>query len=261
MISLGKHLTILQSVDSTNNYAMASVRAGLAKHGDAFFAMEQLNGKGQRGKRWQTEPGNNIILSVLLHPQHLQPAQQFKLSTAVALACYDFFAACAGDATKIKWPNDIYWRDRKAGGVLIENIISGQLTNDSIGDSNDNNQSLSAWQWAIIGIGININQTLFPDNLSNPVSLKQITGKEWNVIDLVKDLCGHLQKRYEQLLTNYDLLNEYNQYLYKRNESVRLKKDNRVFEATINEITAHGRLSVTTAIVEQFNFGEVEWVL
>jgi BirA family biotin operon repressor/biotin-[acetyl-CoA-carboxylase] ligase len=266
MISIGEQFTILESVESTNNYAMAKVRAGLAKQGEAFFALEQIHGKGQRGKAWVTEPGVNIIMTVLLQPQWLQLSQQFRLSAAVALACYDFFAAHAGEDTKIKWPNDIYWRDRKAGGILIENRIwsseFGVRSRDSRLTIHDSRLTTDTpWQWAIIGMGININQTVFPVNLMNPVSLKQITGKEWNVIDLAKELCGYLQKRCEQLLNNYDLLPEYNRYLYKRNETVRLKKENRVFDAVIKEVNILGQLVVTTGIEEHFNFGEAEWVL
>jgi BirA family transcriptional regulator, biotin operon repressor / biotin---[acetyl-CoA-carboxylase] ligase len=257
MISIGEHLTVLQSVDSTNNYAMARVRAGLAKHGNAFFALEQLHGKGQRGRAWQTEPGNNIILTVVLRPPQTGIMQQFQLSIAVALAVYDFFAGYAGDETKIKWPNDIYWRDRKAGGILIENIISAGLTHGSIDFPDAENK----WQWAVIGIGININQTLFPEMLTNPVSLRQITGKEWDVIELVKAFCSCLQKRYDQLLQNDDLLKEYNMYLYKQNQTARLKKGNRVFDAIVKEVNAAGLLTVISSAEEQFNPGEIEWIL
>ena len=86
-----------------------------------------------------------------------------------SLPAYDFFNFYAIDETSIKWPNDIYWRDRKAGGILIENILQGKK-----------------WKFAIVGIGININQTLFPASLPNPVSLKQITGKTFNVVELGK---------------------------------------------------------------------------
>jgi BirA family transcriptional regulator, biotin operon repressor / biotin---[acetyl-CoA-carboxylase] ligase len=257
MISIGEHLTVLQSVDSTNNYAMARVRAGLARHGDAFFALEQLHGKGQRGNTWQTEPANNIMLSVVLQPQPLWIMQQFQLSIAVALAVYDLFSSLAGDETKIKWPNDIYWRDRKAGGILIENSISGGLTTDSINSMEQANK----WQWAIVGIGMNVNQTSFPDTLVNPVSLKQITGKEWDVIELTRELCGHLQMRYDQLLQNHDLLAAYNRHLYKHNQTVCLKKGTRVFEGTIKEVNATGLLTVASSTEEQFSLGEIEWIL
>jgi BirA family biotin operon repressor/biotin-[acetyl-CoA-carboxylase] ligase len=244
MIYIGERLTVLPVVDSTNNYAMARLRAGLASQGDAFFALEQTTGKGQRGKGWQTEPGTNIILSVVAEPQGLQVLQQFRLSAAVALGCYDFFSSMAGTDTKIKWPNDIYWGDRKAGGILIENLISGNL-----------------WQFAIIGIGININQVAFPAHLPNPVSLKQITGKNNDVIELAKQLCACLQQRIAQCQQPELLLQDYNAVLYKRNQTVRLKKNSRVFDAVIKEVNAEGQLVVTTGIEEQFDFGEVEWTI
>ncbi|MEO6316868.1 MAG: biotin--[acetyl-CoA-carboxylase] ligase, partial [Chitinophagaceae bacterium] len=105
---------------------MAKVRTGLAKHGDGYFAMAQVQGKGQRGKAWLTDPGTNIILTLVLNTSGLQLAQQFLFNAAIALGIHDFFAANAGDETTIKWPNDIYWRDRKAAGLLIENIIGGK---------------------------------------------------------------------------------------------------------------------------------------
>src|SRR5688572_2022740 len=168
---IGQPFTILSSVDSTNNYAMARVQAGLAQHGAAWFAHEQTAGKGQRNKHWLTNPSENILLSVVLQPFTLTASEQFLLSASVALACCDFYKNYAGEETSIKWPNDLYWRDRKAGGILIENNFRG-----------------SEWVFAIAGIGININQTSFDPALPNPVSLKQITGKNFNVIQLAREL-------------------------------------------------------------------------
>src|SRR5687768_10334996 len=120
---LGMPFIELQSVDSTNNYALGQIQKGLAGHGTCFFAHEQYSGKGQRGKTWATETGSNIIISIVLERPFLQPFRQFDLSGSVAVAIQDFFSNYAGPETKIKWPNDLYWRDRKAGGMLIENII------------------------------------------------------------------------------------------------------------------------------------------
>ena len=140
----------LQSVDSTNNYAMARVAEGVAQHGSAYFAHEQTAGKAQRGKIWISEKGANIMMSMVIKPLFLQPSEQFKLSACVAVALHDFLKRYAGEQTKIKWPNDIYWRDRKAAGILIENVIStGKL-------------AIGNWQWAIVGIGVNLNQVDFP---------------------------------------------------------------------------------------------------
>ena len=92
------------------------------QHGMAIFAREQTSGKGQRGKNWVSEKDANIVLSILLNPYPLGIQDQFKLSVCVSVSIYEFFSRYAGDETKIKWPNDLYWRDRKAGGILIENV-------------------------------------------------------------------------------------------------------------------------------------------
>lgn len=244
---LGQPLVILSSVDSTNNYAMAQVRAGLATPGQAWLALEQTAGRGQRQKAWVSQPGENIIISIAIQP-YLPLQQQFLLSAAVGLGVYDFFSKLAGNKTQIKWPNDLYWRDRKAGGILIENLV--------IGDG----PIAGNWTWSVIGIGLNINQSSFPDSVLNAVSLLQITGKQWDLITLTKDLCSCLQKRMEQLNDGAALLTNYNKVLYKRNETVRLKKATRVFEATIKEVNSLGELVTTTGIEEVFGFGEVEWL-
>ena len=160
------NFVILDVVHSTNNYAMENVHARMAKHGKAYFSTNQIAGKGQRGKVWEAEKGQNIALSIVLEPSMLSIVQQFRLSTVVSLACFNFLSKYAGEETSIKWPNDIYWRDRKAGGVLIENILQGK-----------------DWKYSVVGIGININQTIFDPALPNPVSLKQITGKTFDPVE------------------------------------------------------------------------------
>src|SRR5882757_6514301 len=92
LLSIGHSFIELGSVDSTNNYAMAQVHAGMAFHGTMFFAYDQWAGKGQRGKSWTSTPGENILLSTVLEPVNLPIIQQFALSAAVALACHDLFS-------------------------------------------------------------------------------------------------------------------------------------------------------------------------
>lgn len=242
----GSSFVILKQVDSTNNYAMAMVHAGLAKHGNAWFASYQTEGKGQRGKVWKTGEGQDIALSIILNPKQLNLIHPFQLSASVALAVFDFFSAYAGDETRIKWPNDIYWRDRKAGGVLIENKFSGK-----------------DWKWAVVGIGVNINQQQFDESLVNAVSLIQITGINFDPVILAKELHQLILKRTNELLTkSYDLiLAEYNQHLYKIEQRVRLKKDNMIFETVIRGVSPHGQLITEDAFEKLFDFGEVEWVI
>ena len=150
----------LDTVDSTNNYAMALVHEGVAQHGMVVIAKHQTKGKGQRGKVWETIPDANLSFSIIVQPHFLLPAQAFQLLATTAVAIQNQLEPIIGDELKIKWPNDLYWRDRKTGGILIENVIRG-----------------TQWQWSVIGIGINVNQTAFVQ-LQNPVSLKQINSRE-----------------------------------------------------------------------------------
>ncbi|MGI8951942.1 MAG: biotin--[acetyl-CoA-carboxylase] ligase [Chitinophagaceae bacterium] len=245
-IIIGEPFTQLTDVDSTNNYAMAQARQQLAVHGTVWFAHNQTAAKGQRGKRWHSEAGKNIAMSVLLNMRWLKVDEQFKLSATIALALHDFVNKYAQINLKIKWPNDIYFGDRKAAGILIENILQG------------NN-----WQWAVVGIGVNINQTQFDSALKNAVSLKQITNKNFNVIELAKEACGCIQNRYQQLKQQKfeEILKSYNAVLYKRNEEVKLKKNNIIFKCLIDEVNEFGQLTVKNAVKENFDFGKVEWII
>ncbi|HNF37596.1 MAG TPA: biotin--[acetyl-CoA-carboxylase] ligase, partial [Chitinophagaceae bacterium] len=114
----------LQSVDSTNNYARLQIQQGLAQDRLAIFAHHQTAGKGQRGKKWEAEKGANIALSVLIKPDFLKLSQQFSLSACIAVSVHQFLSNYILDGLKIKWPNDLYWQDRKAGGILIESVVS-----------------------------------------------------------------------------------------------------------------------------------------
>jgi len=238
-----KKLIILEKVDSTNNYAMGLVQKGEAVSGGGIFAKEQTAGKGRRGKTWESLSGENIILTVNVQMQWLPVQQQFQLSIAVALGCFDFFSEFIKNKLKIKWPNDIFINDRKAGGILIENIVKGNL-----------------WQWAIIGIGLNINQENF-DNEIKAISLKQITGINYDVIELANKLLQNVIIRINQLESGEfnNLLYEYNENLFCRNKMVKLKKGNIVFETKIEKISSTGELITKDVIERRFEFDEVEW--
>jgi BirA family biotin operon repressor/biotin-[acetyl-CoA-carboxylase] ligase len=163
---------------------MAQIKAGLAKSGSCYTADFQTNGKGQHGRVWESTKGQNLLCSYILELNTLDalknwtPADQIGFSAAIALGARAFFAAFAGSETKIKKPNDIYFSDRKAGGILIENLVRGQ-----------------EWTWTVIGIGMNINQTEFsPAALnsvsSNPISLQEITNQSW----YIKKMQQHLSE-------------------------------------------------------------------
>ncbi len=245
---IGQSFTVLPTVDSTNNYAMAQVQKGLASHGSVFFALEQTAGRGQRGRQWQSTAGENIMMSVVVSPHPLLSHEQFVLSAIVALGCYDFFKMKAGpEDTRIKWPNDVYWQDRKAGGILIESVIGA----DSPAER--------TWKWAIAGIGININQGHFEEGTGRPVSLRQITGKTFDLLEIARECCRAIEKRFAEWREKGKeyVLEQYMAALYKRGEKVKLKRDNIVFETTILGITSDGRLLTSD---RSFDHGEITWV-
>jgi BirA family biotin operon repressor/biotin-[acetyl-CoA-carboxylase] ligase len=216
----------------------------MAQHGMAVFTSTQTKGRGQRGKDWLSDSGNNIALSIVLEPSFLAPSEMFLLSMSVANGVHRFFNKYVPEGVSIKWPNDLYWQDRKAGGILIENVWQA-----------------GEWKYAIAGIGININQKEFPGLNNRAVSLLQITGKTLEPGALAKELCQCLELSVQQLQFDKPAVQSiYLSHLYKRNEWVRLKKGNRVFDATITGVSPSGELVVQHATEERFDVGEIEWV-
>jgi BirA family biotin operon repressor/biotin-[acetyl-CoA-carboxylase] ligase len=246
MTRTGHPFIEIPTLESTNIHAMEQARARLAAPGTAFFAHAQTRGKGQRGRQWHSAPGENIAISLLVEPPDRNPAHGFPLSCATAMGCYDFYKSLAGDETAIKWPNDIYWRDRKAGGILIENIIrSGR------------------WEMAVVGIGININQTLFDPSLPNPVSLRQITGKQFEPVVLARSLCEYLDYRYRALKAGEwtSIYHDYLDALFGKGRRFRFRSGEEIFEATVTGITEDGQLELSAdGWFRQFAFGQLEWL-
>jgi BirA family biotin operon repressor/biotin-[acetyl-CoA-carboxylase] ligase len=235
----------LQTTDSTNNYAMGMVHEGVAQHGLAVFAHEQTAGKGQRNKQWQAQPGANLMMSVVIEPAPLFARPDFRFSMAMASAAHGLLKKWAGDDLKIKWPNDMYFRDRKAGGILIENVLSS-----------------SGWKAAVVGMGFNINQTDFGNLQHKAVSLKQITGRTFDTIALAKELCGSIDAVLKKLTKEAEAVDVYYQeQLYKKGKRVRLKQGQRVFEAEVKGVNGAGQLVVQHAMEEVFDVGSVEWVI
>jgi BirA family biotin operon repressor/biotin-[acetyl-CoA-carboxylase] ligase len=190
---LGEPLIELPLVDSTNIYAMAQIKDGLAKSGSCYRADFQTHGKGQHGRVWESTKGQNLLCTYILELKQLDslkkwsPTHQIGFSAAIALGIRSFFDGHTNGDTKIKRPNDIYWRDRKAGGILIENLVRG-----------------TEWTWSVVGIGININQTVFSPDAPNPVSLKQITGRDWEILSLQESLTKSLNATILEWQSNGD---------------------------------------------------------
>ena len=245
MFPSAKNILVIDSTDSTNNYAMALIQKGIAIDGNAVFAMEQTNGRGRRGREWKSKKGDNIILSISLQMQWLPILQQFHLSVAVALGCFDLLSKYAPGKVSVKWPNDLFINDTKAGGVLIENTIKGTL-----------------WQWAVIGVGLNINQNDFEASNLNATSLSIVTKKTFPVLQLAEELYEFILKRIEGLKSGQflSMLEIYNQYLFARNREVKLKKQGNIFETKITGVSDTGQLITRDKIERKFNFDEVEFI-
>jgi BirA family transcriptional regulator, biotin operon repressor / biotin---[acetyl-CoA-carboxylase] ligase len=237
---------VLLSVDSTNNYAMGLLHAGMAQHGTAVFSREQTKGRGQRNRDWISEKNSNIALSLIIDINGRIPlSRMFLLSKAIALGTINFFNNYTSGGCFIKWPNDLYWGDRKAGGILIENVLAG-----------------NEWKYSIAGVGININQTEFSLPAGKAVSLKMITGRSYDPEVLARELQQYLLKAYDDLLDDPAAVSRsYYDHLFKLNETARFRKSSQSFDAIVKDVTDFGELVLQHSLEEKFAVGEIEWVL
>ncbi len=230
------------TLDSTNNYAMHLIDADKAEHGMTILTDIQTAGKGQRGKSWDSKQGTSLLMSLIVKPVaglHEQAYFLAAVAEAVAEVVEDSF--CAGNV-KIKWPNDIVIGDKKAGGILIENIVRG-----------------STWAWAVVGIGINVSQTEFHPDLPHATSLVLEGATD---ID-ISGLAARLRDRILGMLDSPDVaLNAYNARLYKRGMHQKFRSGEHFWTARILAMSERGVLQVVTESNEreEYNHGSVEWV-
>lgn len=198
---VGKVAIYKANLDSTNAHAKLLLTKSNPIEGTAIYAGYQTAGRGQFGSSWQSSAKENILLSIILYPKFLLVDQQFRLHQVVSLAVHDLLSThlLPADDLKIKWPNDIYYQHQKMGGILIENQLKGAYVDS-----------------AVIGLGLNINQTTFPTELQHATSLQLQTGNSYDVVDLIGEFCGHLEQRYLQLRAQQQtaLETQYLQLLY-----------------------------------------------
>ena len=188
--------------DSTNCYCRQLAGQG-ATDDVAVWADHQTAGRGCGTNSWESEAGQNLLFSVLLHPKEVRAADQFILSMANAVALRDTLVDYVDDVT-IKWPNDIYWRDRKLCGTLIETTLQGQYVKD-----------------CIIGTGINVNQERFVSDAPNPVSLRQILGHGVECQEVLRRVLRHIEKYMEMVADGAweTIRTHYRNHLYRLEET------------------------------------------
>lgn len=223
---------------------MAAIHDGKAGHGIVYQALEQTAGRGQRGKTWVTGRNMNIALSAVLEPGNVLPVGSFLLGAATAVAVRSWLENHIS-GSMIKWPNDIYMHDKKIAGILIESIVRG-----------------NKWNYAVVGIGVNINQPQFGPELNNATSLNMLTGQTYDIIILGRKLCEHLEEQWQLLQREPEqVMDTYNRHLFRKNMPVRFKEDNRVFTATVKRVDASGELVVTNGEDEMNIAQGIQWLI
>lgn len=187
-----EHFKIYETLDSTNKEAARLLASGQFLHESVIFTHHQTQGRGQYGRSWFSEPGNHLAISIVLQPGQMLPEELPVLSMKVSLAIVrTLFALEPTLQPKIKWPNDIYINNKKIAGILIENSISNTKVH-----------------YCIIGIGMNVNESHFPKDLPNPVSLTLLTGKKYPIIPIAEmvreQLINILNEATEKWKPEYD---------------------------------------------------------
>lgn len=221
----------IKTTHSTNTLLKELIAKG--QEPKFIYAGYQTAGRGQTGNSWESEEGKNLLCSILLPPDK----NLYFLNIAVGVAILRLL----GEDFTIKWPNDIYYGDKKVAGILVENAIIGNEV-----------------KYSIAGIGLNVNQTAFRSDAPNPVSLKQITGKEYDVDAL-------MQRLYEaiQAVLKEDVWSEYKDHLYRREGFWPFEDKNGVFEARIEDVLPTGEIVLCdkSGQTRQYGFKQIKYIL
>lgn len=239
-------LKILPTAASTNSALPSD-----APHATAVMALEQTAGRGQRGNRWEAEPGQNVTLSLLLRPRGLPAREQFVISQAVALGVADVLRRLmpGQEGIAIKWPNDIYVGHKKIAGILIENVLTGaDITR------------------CVVGLGLNVNQTVFRSDAPNPVSVAGLTGRSHDVEQVARQLVEAMLARYDDAMADPAATQgRYFAALYRADGNLYPYRDERTlkrFQARIEAVEPDGhlRLRLPGGELRRYAFKEVAYV-
>lgn len=244
----------LETTPSTNAHARQLLADGQRlPELTLVYADAQTAGRGQKGNRWESEPLRNVAFSLVCHPEFVPPARQFVLSEAIALAVAEGCeAVCpelrAEGGLTVKWPNDVYFGDRKLSGTLIECEIAGARLAS-----------------CVIGTGVNVNQTRFLSDAPNPVSLKQVCGRDLSPADVLREVCRSFVGYYNRLAQGgaEEVHGKYMGRLYRREGFHEFEDEDGRFRAAIEGVapTGHLRLKRDDGSRRRYEFKEVRFVL
>lgn len=242
------HRIHLAETESTNNYARA---LPIDCSTTLITTDHQTAGRGQRGNTWESAAGKNLLFSIVVRPEEVPVSQQFVLCELISVALCDVLAQYTTDI-RIKWPNDIYYKDHKICGILIEHDLEGMHISRTI-----------------IGVGLNVNQAAFTSNAPNPVSLSQILGHEVERKKLLQAITDHFMELYTQYtsptptLSRTALHERYTHLLYRRNQYAPYRDACGSFTATLRTVALDGHLILEDSQSQEHSylFKEVEFIV
>lgn len=245
---VGQNAIFLPEVESTNSYANELLKNVNPIEGTVVYTSHQTQGRGQRGNTWMSEPGLNLAVSIIVKPNFLNIKNIFYLYIISALSVHDLMAELIDTSQfdiKIKWPNDILVNSKKVAGILNENMINA-----------------AGVQYAVVGIGLNINQLNF-DELTSATSIKLITKKDHDLRSVLERLCSHFEKHYLALKNGHteQLRNNYYTHFYKLNETHMFEINGIKEEFVVKGITDNGLLHLQNSdrIDRYFDIKEIKW--
>ena len=224
---LGKNLLFMPECHSTNSWALDLCQQSCPAEGTLVITDHQTSGRGQRGNSWEAQPGMNLTFSLILKPKFLAIKDQFMLSIMISVSLRDYLAGLLKKYVLIKWPNDILVNEFKICGILIENQLMAGLIN-----------------YAIVGIGLNVNQKNFASPTATSISLTQ--GSTLHLQDVLNGLLEAIEVRYLQLRQNKltQLRDEYLAHLYRKDMPSAFVAGDQQFEGKIVGVDELGRLKV-----------------
>ncbi|MEY8686493.1 biotin--[acetyl-CoA-carboxylase] ligase [Bacteroides sp. AN502(2024)] len=236
----------ISETNSTNSYLQSLCSKQKVEELTVVVADFQTSGRGQRGNSWESAPGKNLLFSTVIFPEFLEARRQFLISQIVSLAIKEELDTYTTDIS-IKWPNDIYWKEKKICGILIENDLMGRNISQSIA-----------------GVGININQETFHSDAPNPVSLYQITGNQYDIFEVLRNIMIRIRSYYCQLQENdTSFVAQYEKSLFRKKGMHRYKDASGEFLARIVCVEPEGRLILEDEMLNKrgYMFKEVEYLL
>lgn len=236
----------LDETDSTNNYTIERIGQNDIVEGNVVSADFQKSGKGQRNKSWESYPGKNLLFSVALHPTFLNITKQFYLAKIAALAIVKVLEKAGIKDVSVKWPNDVFVGDKKIAGILIETLIRN-----------------TGIEWAIVGVGLNVNQRYFPEFNFPATSMRNKTNRSFERSDVLSDFAEFFENYYLQLRNKgFEAIDQsYHDYLYMKNvpqlyELATGGKEELVLEGV--DVTGKARLRNANKLSLLFNQSEVK---